>query len=334
MSDQTKATDSTESARAQLCTEMRRIKEASQLSFGRLADRTHYSRSSWERFLNGKQLPTTVAVEQLAAVADTDPEPLLDLLARAVSAPASVAPATAAPVRTAPADTEPAHATPARTEPARTEPEVAPVAPPAAAVADAPQTAARPLRERPRSEWRRRFGVIGYITAGALLGSVATGLAFSSTTTGSRSPGAAGAPADTKKSGGEETATLVPRAGDIQVKCKSDTCLRHDPQAMECHWDATTAKSTFLRGMHIQLRYSAACQSVWGRIEGGAVGDKVIIKDARGTELEALIRFEHDSYTKMLAVSAEAPLESMSVCGAIPAEKQMQCAPEGAAQQP
>ncbi|QTI48445.1 hypothetical protein JYK04_06309 [Streptomyces nojiriensis] len=324
MSDRTKVTGGTESARAQLSTEMRRIKESSQLSFGRLADRTHYSRSSWERFLNGKQLPTTVAVEQLAAVAGTDPEPLLDLLARAVSAPASGAPATAAPVPTATATAEPE----------RPGPEAAHEAPPDAGVPDAPQAEAPSPRERPRSEWRRRFGVIGYITAGALLGSVATGLAFSSTTAGGRSPDAAGKPADSKKSGGEETATLVPRAGDIQVKCKSDTCLRHDPQAMECHWDATTAKSTFLRGMHIQLRYSAACQSVWGRIEGGAVGDKVIIRDARGTELEALIRFEHDSYTKMLAVSAEAPLEAMSVCGAIPAEKQMQCAPEGAVQQP
>ncbi|WKD32037.1 helix-turn-helix domain-containing protein [Streptomyces xanthophaeus] len=325
MSDQTKATVGTESARVQLSTEMRRIKEASQLSFGRLADRTHYSRSSWERFLNGKQLPTTVAVEQLAAVAGTDPEPLLDLLARAVSAPASGAPATAAPAQTAPVQSAAAQAAP----------ETAPEAPAAVAVPDAPQAAVRPLRERPRAEWRRRFGVIGYITAGALLGSVATGLAFSSTAAGGRSPGAAGEPSDTRKSGGgDETATLVPGAGDIQVKCKSDTCLRHDPQAMECHWDATTAKSTFLRGMHIQLRYSAACQSVWGRIEGGAVGDKVIIRDARGTELEALIRFEHDSYTKMLAVSSEAPLEAMSVCGAIPAEKQMQCAPEGAVQQP
>ncbi|MFD7916299.1 helix-turn-helix domain-containing protein [Streptomyces sp. NPDC059752] len=325
MSDQTKATGGTASARTQLSTEMRRIKEASQLSFGRLADRTHYSRSSWERFLNGKQLPTAVAVEQLAAVAGADPKPLLDLLAQAVSAPAGDAPATTAP----------AAATSVQATSVQATSEAAAEEPTAPAVADAPQAAVRPPHERPRSEWRRRFGVIGYITAGALMGSIATGLAFSSTTDASRSPGATGEPADTRKSGGgEQAANLVPGAGDIQVKCKSDTCLRHDPQAMECHWDATTAKSTFLRGMHIQLRYSAACQSVWGRIEGGAVGDKVIIKDARGTELEALIRFEHDSYTKMLAVSAEAPLESMSVCGAIPAEKQMQCAPEGAVQQP
>ncbi|MER6447312.1 helix-turn-helix domain-containing protein [Streptomyces venezuelae] len=317
---------------------MRRIKETSQLSFGRLADRTHYSRSSWERFLNGKQLPTAVAVEQLAAVAGADPEPLLELLARAVSAPAGGTTATASATATAVA------AATATAASARTAPEAAheapsagvPVGAPVGVTADVPQEAARTPRERPRAEWRRRFGVIGYITAGALLGSVATGLAFSSTAAGNRTPGAAGDPADTRKSAGgkDETATLVPGAGDIRVKCKSDTCLRHDPQAMECHWDATTAKSTFLRGMHIQLRYSAACQSVWGRIEGGAVGDKVIIRDARGTELEALIRFEHDSYTKMLAVSAEAPLEAMSVCGAIPAEKQMQCAPEGAIQQP
>ncbi|MCM9082420.1 MULTISPECIES: helix-turn-helix domain-containing protein [Streptomyces] len=335
MSDQTKAAGGTASARTQLSTEMRRIKEASQLSFGRLADRTHYSRSSWERFLNGKQLPTAVAVEQLAAVAGADPEPLLDLLARAVSAPAGDAPAAAAPAAARQVQATPAQTTPVQTAAVRTASEAAAEEPTAPAVADAPQAAVRPAHERPRPEWRRRFGVIGYITAGALMGSIATGLAFSSTTDGGRSPGATGEPADTRKGGGgDQAANLVPGAGDIQVKCTSDTCLRHDPQAMECHWDATTAKSTFLRGMHIQLRYSAACQSVWGRIEGGAVGDKVIIKDARGTELEALIRFEHDSYTKMLAVSGETPLASMSVCGAIPAEKQMQCAPEGAVQQP
>ncbi|WP_143664588.1 helix-turn-helix transcriptional regulator, partial [Streptomyces sp. NRRL B-24572] len=43
---------------------MRAVKERSGLSYGRLAAKTHYSRSSWERFLNGKQLPSRVAVEQ------------------------------------------------------------------------------------------------------------------------------------------------------------------------------------------------------------------------------------------------------------------------------
>ncbi|MGW1118417.1 helix-turn-helix domain-containing protein, partial [Streptomyces tanashiensis] len=49
---------------AELAAEMRRIKCATELSYGKLAQRTHYSRSSWERFLNQKQLPTRVAVEE------------------------------------------------------------------------------------------------------------------------------------------------------------------------------------------------------------------------------------------------------------------------------
>ncbi|MFD9725207.1 helix-turn-helix domain-containing protein [Streptomyces sp. NPDC059072] len=329
MSDQVRATDGTGDARAQLFAEMRRIKEVSQLSFGRLADRTHYSRSSWERFLNGKQLPTVVAVEQLASAAGTDPEPLLALLSRA-TAPAASRPTTPSASAAPRADAvteegETAVGSTAGDGNADDEKADAGKADDAAADASSPD---------PKSDgWRRRFAVIGYVAAGALMGSVATGLIFSSAMADRGTPSTAGgAPEDKKKA--DPTTALVPRADDIRLKCKSDTCLRHDPQAMDCHWDATTAKSTFLRGMSIQLRYSAACQSVWGRIEGGAVGDKVIIKDARGTELEALIRFEHDSYTKMLAVSAETPLESMSVCGAFPAEKQIQCAPEGAVQLP
>ncbi|MYT24965.1 helix-turn-helix domain-containing protein, partial [Streptomyces sp. SID7760] len=65
--------------------ELRRIKEAAQLSYNRLADKTHYSRSSWERFLNGKQIPSEVAVREFAAAAGTDPEPLLELLQRATA---------------------------------------------------------------------------------------------------------------------------------------------------------------------------------------------------------------------------------------------------------
>ncbi|MCX0247369.1 helix-turn-helix domain-containing protein [Streptomyces drozdowiczii] len=297
------APDATAAARAQLGAEMRRIKEGAQLSFGGLADRTHYSRSSWERFLNGKQLPTPVAVEQLAAVAGTPPEPLLDLLARAgapVTAPVPVVAGRTTGAHTAAGDT---------------------------AAGD------RAPGERPGVSWRRRCAVIGYIAAGALMGSVATGLLSPYLAGAAQGPDPAKTRTESKKAGGQG-ADLVPRAGDIEVKCTSDACWRNDPQAMECQWDAKTAKSTYLRGMQIELRYSAACQAVWGRIEGGAVGDKVIIKDARGMELDAFIRFEHDSYTKMLGVSEDAPLDAMSVCGEIPSEKQMQCAPTGTARMP
>ncbi|MEW5630099.1 helix-turn-helix transcriptional regulator, partial [Streptomyces hydrogenans] len=58
---------------------MRRIKEEFGLSYGRLAEKTHYSRSSWERFLNGKQWPSRAAIQQLADVVGQDPTPLIAL---------------------------------------------------------------------------------------------------------------------------------------------------------------------------------------------------------------------------------------------------------------
>ncbi|MGW3912450.1 helix-turn-helix domain-containing protein [Streptomyces sp. NPDC005070] len=60
------------SGRAALAAGLRRLKEKSGPSFGRLADRTHYSRSSWERFLNGKQLPTAATLEECATATATD----------------------------------------------------------------------------------------------------------------------------------------------------------------------------------------------------------------------------------------------------------------------
>ncbi|MBO1331377.1 helix-turn-helix transcriptional regulator [Streptomyces sp. VRA16 Mangrove soil] len=61
----------------ELTAEMKRIKDTTNLSYATLARRTHYSRSSWERFLNQKQLPTRVAIEQFAAAAEQDVQPLL-----------------------------------------------------------------------------------------------------------------------------------------------------------------------------------------------------------------------------------------------------------------
>ncbi|MGW1536267.1 helix-turn-helix domain-containing protein [Streptomyces aureus] len=74
------------SGRELLGSEMRRLKERTGLSYGRLAAQTHYSRSSWERFLNGKQLPTTVAVGEFAAAMGAPTESLFDLLERATEA--------------------------------------------------------------------------------------------------------------------------------------------------------------------------------------------------------------------------------------------------------
>ncbi|MFI8104455.1 DUF2690 domain-containing protein [Streptomyces sp. NPDC086023] len=81
--------------------------------------------------------------------------------------------------------------------------------------------------------------------------------------------------------------------------------------------------------MSIQLRYSAACQAVWGRIEAGNVGDTVSIRDKRGLSDQAAIRMEHDTYTRMLAVTPQEPWETITVCGSIPNQREEECSPLG-----
>ncbi|GAA1878457.1 helix-turn-helix domain-containing protein [Streptantibioticus ferralitis] len=63
----------------QLVVQLRRLKDHSGLSLAALAAKTHYSRSSWARYLNGKKLPPREAVEQLARVCGADPTRLLVL---------------------------------------------------------------------------------------------------------------------------------------------------------------------------------------------------------------------------------------------------------------
>ncbi|MCX5264509.1 helix-turn-helix domain-containing protein [Streptomyces sp. NBC_00199] len=58
---------------------LREARESTGLSFATLAARTAYSKSSWERYLNGKTLPPRDAVEALAKLSGADPARLLAL---------------------------------------------------------------------------------------------------------------------------------------------------------------------------------------------------------------------------------------------------------------
>ncbi|MFE2878302.1 helix-turn-helix domain-containing protein [Streptomyces roseus] len=289
--------------RGDLFAEMRRIKDASQLSYNRLADKTHYSRSSWERFLNGKQVPTRIAVEEFAAAAGADPAPLLALLDLAV-------------VRDEAAEE------PAAKAAERPKPGPAPVTPAAAAPSTPKPEEDTPVR---RFAWSRILRTAAGVVAGALLGSLLTVFLIEPAGAGTARDGAAGTTGSPAA-----TPALTRPSGPVKVGCKSDTCMRREPQAEDCQWDAITVRQTFLRGMSIQLRYSEACQAVWGRVENGNIGDTVMIKDKRSSSDEATIRMEHDTYTRMLAVTPDATWETITICGAIPSQKEQECSPLGA----
>lgn len=58
---------------------LREIRDVSELSLARLAARTGYSRSSWNRYLTARSLPPRPAVEAFARACGRDPAPLLAL---------------------------------------------------------------------------------------------------------------------------------------------------------------------------------------------------------------------------------------------------------------
>ncbi|WP_267242981.1 helix-turn-helix domain-containing protein [Streptomyces sp. PR69] len=73
----------------QLIVQLRRLKDHSGLSLAALAGKTSYSRSSWERYLNGKKPVPRGAVEELARICGTEPTRLLVLHEVAEQAKAS-----------------------------------------------------------------------------------------------------------------------------------------------------------------------------------------------------------------------------------------------------
>nr|WP_269462931.1 peptidoglycan-binding protein [Streptomyces sp. M56] len=71
--------DSLDDRVRQLVVQLRRLKDRSGLGLSSLESKTGYSRSSWERYLNGKALPPRQAVEELARVGGVEPTRLLVL---------------------------------------------------------------------------------------------------------------------------------------------------------------------------------------------------------------------------------------------------------------
>ncbi|WP_406494512.1 peptidoglycan-binding protein [Streptomyces sp. NBC_01604] len=63
----------------QLVVQLRRLKDHSGLSLRQLAAKTGYSPKSWERYLGGRSLPPSEAVEAMARIGGDDPTRLLAL---------------------------------------------------------------------------------------------------------------------------------------------------------------------------------------------------------------------------------------------------------------
>lgn len=315
--------------------QLRRLVERSGLSVAAVADRTGYSKSSWERYLNGRLLPPRAAAEALAEATGTDVghlSTLWELAERSWSraelrhdatldgmrvAQARAALGEFGPPAVSPVPREPGgyHADPIgpQIEPhigtgqGRPEQIRSAAALPPARVGQSPdvRSAAIPDDRRPRAH------VALFLTGvlGALLVVAAALLLFGMDED------------DTSRQAGPGTSPSGSVVGlPAGVKCSGADCAGKDPETMGCGGrHATTAGSATIGTSYLEVRYSKVCGAAWARITKAVPGDTLRVSAAAGGGVAARsedgrVDRDADGYTRMVAVAGP---ERASACATL-----------------
>lgn len=278
-----------------LAEELRTIKDTAGLSLSELAGRTHYSRASWERWLNGKRVVTEQALEALIGAVDCDAAALRRLWRRATERTPEVAGAEVADAEVADAE-----------EPTTDEPTAETVEGPSAGTAAEPAGEPVPTAEEaPEAAvawWRRPAALVsGAVLLGLLL--VLVGLRVSRH---DDQASAADAPAATAT-----PATARPAPSD--PPCRAVGCAHKDPKTTGCGKDARTLQTQVIGKVVVYLRYSRTCQAAWAAITEGEPKDYAVITDSTGDSETAMIHWGYDNYSAM--VDAGPADTTLRVCG-------------------
>ncbi|GAU64986.1 hypothetical protein SSP35_01_03230 [Streptomyces sp. NBRC 110611] len=260
--------DGVESAR--LASGLRELRARTGLSLVALAARTAYSKSSWERYLNGKKLPPRDAVEALCRLAGEPAGRLVALWELADAAWSG---------RAAPGGTDTGRSDLVRSD-------------------AGPRKASR--RPRPRLRpWLRRRGVP--LAAGAGLGGLAivAALALWAGEGRGQDPGGGGANAAPTPSvvtgcrgsacDGEDPYSMSCGVADLVEKLT----------------ERTTAG-----GRHIEIRYAEACGAAWGRLRSGRIGDRmeIVVPGVKPRSVRVKDRFDAEGYlVTSMAAAARGP---------------------------
>ncbi|MEU6591240.1 DUF2690 domain-containing protein [Streptomyces sp. NPDC046881] len=88
------------------------------------------------------------------------------------------------------------------------------------------------------------------------------------------------------------------------VKCAGAACTGKDAEAMGCSGElVTTAKTAAVGTTTLEVRYSKACGTAWGRITGGAPGDTVRVSVGKARQTgDITAAGDTIGYTPMIAV--------------------------------
>ncbi|MFC8075434.1 XRE family transcriptional regulator [Streptomyces sp. NPDC057307] len=315
----------------EFATQLRRLVDKSGLSIAAVSDRTGYSKTSWERYLNGRLLAPKGAIVALAEVTGTNPLHLTtmwELSERAwsrsemrhdmtmeairisqardalgefggdpVGGPGG---RTATPPRPGPGTgtgTGPRSAGPGT---AGGWPTVRPVGDPQGPPTGFPPSAPP---EPPASSGqgggrgRRRTTIFVAALVGALL--VIAGAVLLTDLGGGGDKEKVAEPPSAKPT---TSAPELP-AG---VKCAGDDCTGEDPELMGCGGEfAETATTATVGTAVVEVRYSKTCGVAWARITQAAPGDTVEIAadQGEGAPQTGTVNADKDAYTPMVAVA-------------------------------
>ncbi|MEV7201134.1 helix-turn-helix domain-containing protein [Streptomyces griseoluteus] len=265
--------------------QLRRLVDEEGLSAAALADRTGYSRTSWERYLNGRLLAPKGAVVALAEVTGTSPVHLTtmwELAERAWSRAESRHDRTMEQIRITRARAELGDfgggtGTTTADAPPATPP---PAGPPAG---------------------RRR---VLLFLAGAVAVLVVLGTVFLLTGRGDR---------EGSREAAERSSPAATRAAALPpgVKCVGVGCTGKDAEVMGCSGDlVTTAGTATVGAATLEVRCSRTCAAAWGRITGAAPGDRVRVTAGGETRRGDAVAGETYTYTPMVAVGRAGEAEA------------------------
>ncbi|MEU2051356.1 DUF2690 domain-containing protein, partial [Streptomyces albidoflavus] len=264
---------------AHLARELAGLRATTGLSLAGLAARTTASKSSWQRYLGGTQIPPPELVTELCALAGEPPARLLALRELAELSrrhPPSRPEPSAPPTPSAPAEPSQETGTATGEEP------------PAAGTPDAGRPHAPPAEPAPVPFFRRRK--VALAGAGAL--------ATAAMVAGALLLGGAG----------EE-----PEDSGLWPGCVGERCRGKDSQSQGCGLKGsgmrTVAEREFGRQTVVELRYSPSCRASWVRVRFGAIGDRIEITgpDEESQSAEVADKFDAQNYlpTPMLAGGPE-----------------------------
>ncbi|MGW4735163.1 DUF2690 domain-containing protein [Streptomyces shenzhenensis] len=236
-----------------LTTALQELRTRTGLSLAALAERTAYSKSSWERYLNGKAMPPRKAIQDLCR---TTREPDGRLLALWEIAEAQWSRRAAGPSPTpSPAPTAPTGPRP----PSR--PQTQPQPRPEAQPETRPEARRWNPGPKPSRGRKSRLVIVLASVYAMLTGGVTLALLLlPDHDTAQNEP------------------IPPPSAYVLTPRCHQTSCEGQDPIRMVCSITPdtlTTYRTT--TGAHIELRYSNKCNATWARIWGTHIGDQTDI---------------------------------------------------------